>query len=94
MNNTLMRYMYIQDFFSLIDSTANIEPNRQVVKNILFSIINLYLKVRSVSNAKDVICKFRIYTKEKNLKFGEKKLYDQMKRNQVKKTFKLGCISY
>ena len=82
MTNILMQFTYIQDFFGLIVSAADTEPSKEIVKNMLFSIINLYLKVRSFSYAKDIICKHRTSSKQKK----SKALRKEIKRSSEIKT--------
>ena len=65
---TLMQFTYVKEFFQELVATASIKPSIDVAKNLLHSILVLYVKVRAFSFAKDVIEKHKYIKKQTKAK--------------------------
>ena len=57
-----------------MEGDADIKPDSHVSKEVLYGIIKLYVQVRAVSVAKDVIQKYKIQTKQAKAKSLRRKI--------------------
>lgn len=63
---------------------AELEPVDQISKSVLYSIINLYVRVRSFSLAKDIITYHKIHIKKVRISlFAKKSVEVAMNKNKL-----------
>ena len=78
----LKTFSYIKAFFNNIVSSAEIKATSEVTKNVLVSIIKLYIKVRAHSFARDILQKTKSKLKKAKFKALRKDTQKCSKGNQ------------
>ena len=71
----LMNFSYVKEFFNEVVSKSDaLNPSEEVSKNVLMSILSLYIQVRSFSYARDIVQKERQSKSSSNKKALRKEL--------------------
>ena len=78
----LMDFSFIKEFFSEVVAKSDMSPSDEVCKSTLFSILTLYIRVRSFSYTKDIVQKQRLSKSKGTKKALRKELHRTTENNE------------